>query len=94
MNVSDLFDTLDWRDGTYSGDLYYGYDTTTELTVSGGSFGPGHLQVGRDNDATMTQTGGEVVAGGVPDPWRDRFPRLRDIQHERRISGNTKYRCL
>ena len=74
MNVSDLFDTLDWQAGTYSGDLYYGYDTTTELTVSGGYFSPGHLQVGRNHDATMTQTGGEVVAGGALNLGEVDFP--------------------
>ena len=74
MNVSDLFDTLDWQDGTYQGSLYYGYVPSTELKVSGGLFQPGWFQVGRNHDATMTQTGGEVITGAALNLGEVDFP--------------------
>ena len=64
LGVTEVFDTLDLQAGTLQCDMYYGYSDSKGLTISGGTLEAGFFQVGRQYDATLTQTGGSVIGGG------------------------------
>jgi len=46
INTSDEFNTMDWQDGTYAGDFFFGVNPSIEMIVSGGLINTFWLQIG------------------------------------------------